>query len=252
MRKKSWIPLMLFVITAAIFLFLVNRGYDGAAHLVSTRGEQGVSLLYDTLRHMDYPVSVSTRPIDWQAFTEDAFIVIQPTSMDATIAEAMIEWVWRGGRLIFLQNTLVGRTAIDEMLREHGVMPARDFRGLGNIILYQVGQGEILTGRAFEITNAHLMYTPYEGRIIESTLRRWNADRIIFAEYYQGFNTSENFIGGLPLIVRLILFQMIIAAVMLIWNLGKRFGKPIPYYEETEREENEYVRALARLIWRGK
>jgi hypothetical protein len=35
--------------------------------------------------------------------------------------------------------------------------------------------------------------------------------------------------------------------LLLIWHVGKRFGKPVPAYEETEREENEQVRALARL-----
>jgi len=261
MRRNSWIPLMLFVVAVALIMVFAEREFGqgaGGAFLASSRDEQGVSLLFDTLRHMGYPVSVSNRPVGWRGFsgfyTGDVFIVIQPNSppVDEARAREMIEWVWRGGRLIFLQNAPVGRTIIDEALRAEGFFHSWDFRGDGNMVLYHVGHGEVLTGRAFEVLNCHLMDDPAHGRIIEDTLARWDADRIFFAEYYHGFHASDNFIGSLPLIVRLVLFQMGLAAVVLVWHLGKRFGRPIPYYEETEREENEYVRALARLIWRAK
>ncbi|MCL2215731.1 MAG: hypothetical protein FWB91_01795 [Defluviitaleaceae bacterium] len=252
MRKRSRIPLMLIVFAAAALIFFLGRGYGGPAYVVSTTDEYGVSLLFDTLRHMDYQVSVGNRPVDRQTDIWAVSVIIQPSIIvNDAMAKEMLYWVSRGGRLIFLQNRIA--TVIDSAIITGDL--AVYVRLLGNFdgfTLYQVGNGEVLTGRALPLSNQRLMNDPAPGGIIHSVLERWNADRITFAEYYHGFQLTENFIGSLPLIVRLILLQMLIVAVMMVWFLGKRFGNPIPYYEETEREENEYVRALARLYMKIK
>jgi len=240
MSKHSWILLAAIVLAAAVILSIFGSNDDGAAYVSSSRGVGGTSLLFDTLEHMGYPVAVSNRPLNSRTNTSHVYIIIQPYAppVNIAMAEEMLSWVEEGGRLIFLQNQ--STTIIDYVLDTAG------FR-VGNLVLYQLGRGEVITGRAFDVTNSSMMVDASTGSMIEEALARWNPDRILFAEYYHGFHATENFIGGLPPIVRLILLQMVLTAAALILHLGKRFGKPITLYEETEREENEYLRALARL-----
>ncbi|MCL2841498.1 MAG: DUF4350 domain-containing protein [Defluviitaleaceae bacterium] len=238
MNNKRWIPLMLIVVAAILVMLFLGRG-DGAAYTVGNTADDGVSLLFDTLQHMNYPVSIERNPLDTRASTNDVFLIIQPAiPLTNAMLTEMLEWVERGGRLIFLQNWPV--TDIEHLIDT-------PWQSIGGFRLYQLGYGEVLTGGSFSLTNQPLMNNPESGRLIHATLYRWNADRIIFAEYYHGFYLEPNFIGSLPLIIRLLLLQILFASIMLVWHLGKRFGKPMPYYEAVEREENEYVRALARL-----
>jgi len=244
MGKHSWILLTVIVVLAAVVLFIFASDNDDAMYVSFSAGEGGTSLLFDTLEHMSYPVAISNRPLNSRTNTSHVYIIIQPNAppVDVAMAEEMLDWVSQGGRLIFLQNQAV--TIIDYVLNIPG-------RSIGNMMHYTVGRGEVITGRAFEVTNRNMMNDASSGRLIEATLARWNPDRIFFAEYYHGFHASENFIGSLPPIVRLVLLQMVLTAAAIIWHLGKRFGNPITLYDETEREENEYLRALARLYYKS-
>ncbi len=44
-----------------------------------------------------------------------------------------------------------------------------------------------------------------------------------------------------PLGVKMIIYQLALVIIAFYYYKGKRFGKPIPLYEEVERSENEYV-----------
>jgi hypothetical protein len=159
------------------------------------------------------------------------------------------EWVRSGGRLIFLDrdhpNTIMTRNY--ELTRQGGREMNR----------YVLGYGEFVTGRAAPITNRILMYDSDAGTEIWEMLSNWNAEReigtIFFAEYYHGFRGQDGgFVRQFPLIVRLLFLQIVIIAVVVVWHLGKRYGNAVPYYEEVERTENEYVHALAQLYMRAK
>jgi len=246
MRNKSWAWVLpaLIVVLALFVAYFLDTG-DGVSYSSSSTGERGASLLFDTLRHMNYPVRASYRPLTRHTNTDYVYIIIQPRTPPITLepAKELLEWVENGGRLIFLCRRY-SNTAIDEVLNTNG-------RNFGNFTLYRHGDGEVVTGSASIITNRILMENYSHGEAVQTTLERWNAERniegIYFAEYYHGFHTPQNFVGRLPLVIRLILAQMVLISIIMIWHLGKRFGNPIQYYEEVEREENEYVRALARL-----
>jgi len=203
-------------------------------------GELGMSLLYDTLRHMHYPVDVLYQPIS-TAGLNDAVFIIQPTNprVGTAAAEEILNWVRQGGRLIYLENRQP--TIIDRVLTNEIYTPFGDLRW------YRLGMGEVVTGQANSVVNINLMNNSIYGRSIAYVLYGWNPDRIYFAEYYHGFHRADSAFNQLPTWLRLTAFQIMIAAAVLIWHLGKRFGSPIPLYEEIEREENEQVMVLARL-----
>jgi hypothetical protein len=157
------------------------------------------------------------------------------------MADDMLPWVRRGGRLIFLDREFP--TVMDKAIGSSATFTAeREY-----LRHYQIGMGHVITGRSDRILNKSLMENSFNGQLIQMNLHAMDADKIWFAEYYHGYRVEENFINQLPIAVRLAGLQLIIITAAVVWCVGKRFGKPMVYYEEVEREENEHVKALARL-----
>ena len=231
MRKKWAVILPIIIISVSVFITYAFDTGDGTPYTSSSTGKEGVSLLFDTLKYMDYNVRISRRPIMPQVNINDVYIVVQPrrSVMTPDAEREMLEWVKNGGRLILLES---GHRFIDAQSES-------------------IENGQIITGNVLPILNGSLMKDAYPGHMLQIAIERWNTERtvetIYFAEYYLGNQSADTLFGKLPLVVRLVFIQMAILAVIVVWHLGKRFGNPIHYYEEVEREENEYIRALARL-----
>jgi len=246
MRKTSKIIFVAAIVAiAAVVLFVFNANSDGPIHSAITTGERGVSLLYDTLRHMGYPARISRRPLTASTNTNYVYIIIQPVSppFDDTKMQALFDWAYAGGRLVFLHNSFFN--FMGQLSPEYSTQ-------VGNLTVHSIGSGEIVVGRAQHITNLNMMNDHETGTALHSILSRWGAERIFFAEYYHGLHNPGNFFTNLPLIVRLVFVQLILVSIIVVWHIGKRFGNAIPYYQEVEREENEHVRALARLYMKIK
>jgi len=241
MKKQNTVFLILVIIIAMLVLFIFDTEDTAPRYSAISTSENGSSLLFDTLRHMGHPVQISRRPLTTATDPSHVYIVIQPyaPNINRTNGEEILEWVQSGGRLIFLSSPTPN--IMDRIIPGSG-------RSLHGLTSHHIGMGEVISGPAFPILNANLMESPDAGQGIEYILREWNPERIFFAAYYHGMEQGENFFSRLPLIVQLIFVQMAIVGVFAVWHLGKRFGKPAPFYEETEREENEHVRALARLL----
>ena len=235
---KRYLPL--FVIAIALFIIAqVGRPrHGGPIYHAGTTGQMGTSLLYDTLRHLDHSTVQRSRPISSSTRLDHVYVIVQPLSNVLTRAAAqdILAWVESGGRLILLSNQMT-----------HVHLPLTAGQSLGNLTLHHHGHGEILTGRSIPATNAYLMNDPTAGRIIHAVLTRWEPTSIVFTEYYRNPVQSQGMLSTFPLIVRLILLQAVITAIVLILYSGRRWGNAIPVYEEIERDENEYVHALARL-----
>jgi len=241
--SKTIFPIIVVVLAAVVLFVFDNNDSDCPAYVSFSTGERGASLFFDTLRHMGYPVRQGTSPVYRFASTQDAYIIIEPSSprVDMRIAEEMITWATMGGKLVFLQNDLT----YFELLLDGGIV-------YSNLTIYEVGQGMIITGRTREITNRGLIDNARTGTALHSFITHWDVDNIWFADYYHGFGARSNLFTRLPAVVQLVFVQMILVGVILVWHLGKRFGNAVPYYEETEREENEHVHALVRLYMKAR
>ena len=232
------IPLVI-IISAAVFLLNMGQN-DGPFFVSSSRGDWGTNVLYDTLNLLNFNVGRSQRPLTTRTSLGDAYIILSPRSpfVSEEMAEVMIEWVYLGGRLIFLDSFPYLERFVD---------------GIGEDVLgfrlFRHGQGELLTGRARHVANISLAENSALGHGVFLTLYRWNPDRVRFGDYYHGFHAGTTLVGNLPLVVQLFLMQSVIFAAAIIWYLGKRFGAVVPYYDIIERDENEYLRSLARLFF---
>jgi len=240
-KRGKTIILVIIVTAAAIFAFVEGDDGSGPAYAPYNTGEIGTSLFYDTLRRMGYPVGVGYAPLTRESDTRYAYILIQPYNpyITAEMAEDMIDWVKGGGRLVFMHNT--DPTVFDRLLVE------TPCRYVGEYRYYDIGTGSIVTGRSQPLTNRSLLADPTNAERLHGILTLWQAERIVFPVYYHGVHPPETMFSNLPLIIRLVIIQLGIATLALLWHSGIRFGKPVPAYEETEREENEHIRALARL-----
>jgi len=241
-KRGKAIVLAIVVFTAEAIVFTWNDdGGSGPVYAPYSTGDTGTGLFHDTLRRMGYPVSVGYAPLTRENDVRHAYILIQPFNPYVTreMAEEMLEWVRGGGRLVFLHNT--NPTVVDNILASETV------RTVGQFNYYNVGAGSVVTGRAQPITNRPLLSDPGYAATLHGIITQWQAERIVFPVYYHGVHPPETMFSNLPPVMRLVIIQLVIAVLALLWHLGKRFGKPIPAYGEMEREENEYVRALARL-----
>jgi len=247
MRKKYvWaiISVIVVLLAALVIHRLSNAREFGEPYSSRSVDADGASLLFDTLHYMGYPVRRSRSPLTSATNINDAYIIIQPRNpmVSSDMADDMIEWVRQGGRLIFLQN---GGNIMDARIGSPG-------GSFGNLTIYEVGSGILVTGRALDIANLAMINNHYTGAAIERILDTWDASRIMFAEYYHGERDDGNMFSRLPLVVRLIFIQLILLSIVAIWYFGKRFGNAIPYYEETERGENEHLHAVVRLLMKRK
>ena len=237
--KKTVIFSVIIVSAAAIFL-MVMGGNDGPPYVSNSRGDFGAGVLYDTLNQLGFNVGRSRSPLTTRTSLSDAYIILRPRSpfVNDDMAREMLEWVYRGGRLIFLSSYPI----MDRLLDGHG-------ENVHGFTLYSHGLGEVLTGQASSVANINLAENSQSGHGVFLTLFRWDADRVRFADYYHGFHAGTTLVGSLPLVIQLFLLQSVIFALALVWHLGKRFGAVVPYHEIIEREENEYLRSLARLYF---
>jgi len=239
------LPIIIVIVAALVmYAFSEERNLDQPSFTANNTDNMGVSLFYDTLRHMGYNVTTSRRPITANTNMDYVHVIIQPpTFFRESAAEEILDWVYNGGFLVFLHNS---RNNVLE-----GQIPGHN-RRTDDITQHRHGQGTIVTGAAARVTNHRLILDHTPGTYLHSIISGRSASGVAFVEYYHSPPAAENFWTRLPLIVRIIFIQMVLVAIMAIWHLGKRFGNPVQYYQETERDENEHVHALAKLYWKAK
>ena len=239
-RPSNWIFIAIIIVCAVVVIYIFDDNTEEPAHVVSSFGRTGVSLLFDTLNHMNYPVQISRSPLTPSTNPNHAYIIIQPSYplVCWDKAEEMLDWVFMGGRLFFFHNS---PTTIFDTIIEY------DSIDFGRLRVYEFGRGSVVIGPTREITNYNLMHNADTATSLESLLYHWNPDIIWFGEYYHSMPGPTNFVMRMPLIVRLSFVQLTFVGFAIVWHLGKRFGRPAPFYEEYEREENEQVHALTRL-----
>jgi len=205
-------------------------------------GREGAALVYDTLRIMGYPVGRDIIFLSAERPTDNVQFVIAPRNFSDEQIDGMIDWVIRGGQLMFFS-----RGWLDESRLLAGFTPDHVTPVAGGTI-YRIGFGTLFVGDAREITNISLFETDGEyGQLIVNILDTMEFRRIYFNEAYHGYSQNATFFEVLPRTLRIMGIQFAIVAIVFVIHFGKRFGKPSTYYEEVEREENEYVFTLSNL-----
>jgi tetratricopeptide (TPR) repeat protein len=151
-------------------------------------------------------------------------------------SEELKAWINDGGTLVYLtpQN-----------------MHFIDFAGTpvvkGGLSIYKYGKGEIIAGDIDSISNKTLLrkrdsaYELYSEAVIKGADTYFNENHIYIE------NAETTLWDYVPLEGKFIVYQLVIVLAAFLYYKGKRFGKSVPYYEESERSENEYLYSAASL-----
>lgn len=243
-RGKGALPVVLALCLLYVVVAAALGTGDGAsqpAYTVFGTGGKGASVLFDALKAMNYPVRVGFSPIGESTSKNDIVVIIEPSPLYFSESDMsrLLSWVRGGGRLIFFG----GRGERGPRIESGFDSPA--YYEDEQLALYAHGLGEALVGDPEVVTNAALKDDPSVGVFIHRMIDLWGCDAVVFNESVHGFRQSAGFFGILPIGLKLLLYQLGLVTLMTVWRLGKRFGRPVPYYEELEREESESVTALA-------
>jgi hypothetical protein len=193
---------------------------------------------------MGYEVTPEFQILTVSSSTRYPRIVIEPSVYYYGYSEEkrLADFVSAGGKVIYL-------------CENHGYMNraftasygAAAVYGNETYTLYSLGEGEILIGPASGITNAALLRERSAGYYTAEALNRWGARSLYINEAYHGYSTDPDFWDAAPVNVKTMIYHVLVITAVVLLYLGKRFGKHVPYYEELEREENEYLKALANV-----
>jgi hypothetical protein len=227
-----------------MFVSSLNLASQQPDYTIYNSAANGVSLIYDTLNEMGYNAEPEFQILTASSNTRYPRIVIEPTYYYYGDSEEkrLADFVSAGGNVIYLcENHSLMKRVFET------VYGAREVYGNDSYTLYSCADGEVLIGPASGITNAALMRDRRAGYYTADVLSRWGVMSIFINEAYHGFSTDPGFWDAAPVNIKTMAYHVLVITVLVLLYLGKRFGKFVPYYEELEREENEYLKALANV-----
>lgn len=245
MKKKVSKDLIILLILIPLFLwiaFFISSRMDNKLpnYYVSNKAANGYSVFYEALKELDYPVEKTVKPINEHKNT-DMQIVVANENFDINSSEIK-KWVEQGGNIIYLSPS-------DFYTIDYNVTPERN----GKIKIYKYHKGSIIVSTPNDITNITLTEDTENAYKLLSEINNYSFEKIYFNETYIFVNTNkESLWNYIPIELKYILYQMIIAIAAFYYYKGKRFGKTIPLHEEVERVENEYLYSAASLYKQAK
>jgi len=243
----------MFLILLAIFLWMsmkysANSQKTQKLYSIFNKGENGISVFYETLKELEYPVKLVTSEISKQ--NKSVQIVAMPNSSSVFNINDMEtkKWIEKGGSLIYLTDKL------DEINVEYG--NKLDTYGVNEkemSIVYEHGKGCLIVGDTNLISNRVLTENTEGAYWLLNQIDKLEYESVGFNEYYKYIDVEKPSLWkDTPSEIRIIIFQIILFVLTIIYYNGKRFGKPVPLYEEVERTENEFIYAVAALYKMGK
>ncbi len=238
--KSIIIIIVLLILYFIVFMLTSSETVNSApSYTVYNTYNDGTSLIYDTLKYMGYPVEISYNKISPFTNIYDSQIIIEPNNNNFTETEMeeILDWVYEGGLLFYFNSD---SELVNKYLYEYDSPYYVD----DYVSIFTYGYGEVVVGDTDSIINENLKDNTLAGEVICDILSYWELENIVFNEYYHVFK-KPGIWAVLPVGFKMVVYQIIIICLVLIWFLGKRFGKPVPYFEEVEREENEHIKALA-------
>jgi len=240
MRIKKDYQLIIFLILIPIFLFgafyIQSRmGNTLPQFSVENKSKDGCSIFYETLKELKLPVDRSISTVEMQDINSIQ-IVVPGGSFDINSSKVK-NWVESGGVLVSLSSGNIH-------IIDYGVIP----KIKGSVNIYSYGKGTIIGADINTITNKTLLNNTDGAYELLSEMGTFNKSKIFFNESYLfSQNNNMSLWDFFPLWLKFTVYQFIIALAAFFYYRGKRFGKPIPFYEETQRSENEYLYSAAAL-----
>lgn len=245
MKKKISKDLILFVLILPVFLFLafyISNRMEKSHPLYSilNKSKMGYSIFYEALKKLNYPVEKALKPVN--DYKESSVQIITPGGNFNINSLEVKEWVEKGGILVYL--TPETNSSIDY---------ATLGKSSGDIKNYKYHKGSIINVKELVLTNKNLIKDTSAAYELLIAIDDLSYEKLYFNESYLALGpTNKTVWDTIPIQIKYIIYQLLIALTAFFYYKGKRFGKIIPLYEEVERSENEYLYSAASLYRQAK
>lgn len=240
MKVKKNRELIIFLLLVPAFLctaFYISSRKEGAfpQFSIESKSGTGCSIFYEALKDLKLPVDRTLNTLGTQS--EDSIQIIVPGgSFDINSDETKF-WVQKGGVLVSLSSA--NFHTID-----YGLPP----KVKGSLSIYKYGKGAIIGGDINNITNKELKDKTQGAYELVEEIASYDSKKIYFNENNLYSQTDKIGIWDyLPLWAKFMAYQLVLALAAYFYYAGRRFGKAIPFYEEVERGENEYLFSASSL-----
>ena len=245
MKKKNNKDIILFILIIPIFLFLTfyitNRMEKSQPYYsVLNKSKMGYSVFYDALIEFKYPAERTLKPLS--EFKTNSVQIIPPGGKFNINNQEVKQFVEKGGILVNLAHK------IDPPI-EYGTTVSTN----GNIKQYKYHKGSIINADVDSLTNITLTKDTSSAYKLLKEISNLSYEKIYFNENYLFSSSISNSLWDIiPLQIKYIIYQILIALVAFFYYKGKSFGKNILLHEEVERSENEYLFSAAALYRQAK
>ncbi|WBW95976.1 hypothetical protein [Oceanirhabdus sp. W0125-5] len=259
-RKKSreyWTLIILIpVFLILVFFFGKVSGEGGIRYSAFNRGRSGSSVFYKTLKALDMDVLYTIEDIETNTSSNQlVFYDVQKMQYYPVLDEGFYKR--------FIEEKLVFTLAAEDI-----DMYVEEFESKNHIswdeeetfeiddktkaYRFKKGKGEIIFIEARALLNMFLLENKDGAYWLYERINK-NDQGISFNEKgLMGVGAERNLWTDLPANIKIICIQILLVLIAYMILKGRRFGKGVPYVEELERVENEYVISCAGIFQKNK
>jgi len=244
LKSKKEIIFIIFLVPLFLLVSLnFGNGKDWTgSYTVLSKGDKGFSGVYKTLKALNYAVKLENNNLK-KVQKDSLQIIVQSRNFDIE-SEEVKDWIYNGGKLLCLKTS-----DTDKVVLYGQVVKQTD----DIFTTVQYGKGYLVFANGDSFTNKGLLKSTDNAYSILQEIDSLGYKKICFNEFYF-YNSGEetSLWGNMPISFKVIIYQFIFLIAAILFSRGKRFGKIVPLYEETERTENEYIYSVASLYKQGK
>jgi hypothetical protein len=214
--------------------FISNRLEDKLPDFsVINKSRNGYSIFFESLKELQSPVERTLEAVE--KHKADTIQLVAGSSYFDINSDEIKAWIKDGGTLVYLTPKNL-----------HNINYEIEGKEKGGTTLYEYGKGVLIAADGSFFTNRSLADNTGNAYEVLREIYRQGDKKIFFNETYL-FSAPEKATlwDFVPVEVRYILYQIILIIAAFLYYKGKRFGKAIPFYEEAERSENEYLYSAA-------
>jgi len=224
--------------------FSGDKNNKSIPYSVLNKGSKGVSVIYEAMKDLSYPVKLDLSNIENKDYDNIQFVILPNHNSRFDInADSIKTWIKKGGKLVCLYEE------IEDTRLDYGKeVDSFTMYGENSASVFSYEDGMVLIGDSGLINNKTLSRNTDGAYWILQQIDKWGYSRIEFNEFYHySGDKKKSLWDDIPKGIKFMLYQVAFLIAAIIFYKGKRFGKPIPLYEEVERTENEYILSVASL-----
>lgn len=247
----TYAAVVLIIMAAGLLVYGFKDNLEQSVEYSSYSTEDdGTKVLYLLAKEMGYDVKQFTRPA---RFLPDnaTLVVIEPNMeiLDSELEKKYLKaWIERGNVLFIISNH---KNSFIKELGGTGFEPFGLYDDDGS--KYSLGKGTIISffESSFYLNSG--VKDIYPGVQFIDALEEGKYKTVIFDEYLHGVGSSGAKLwdilsfGG-----KLVVIQLIMALLIYIYMVSRRFGKPVVVFENVKRKENENLFALSNIYFKAK